>query len=57
MADAGWRRYAIPGYISTAAKHGISTPVVLRIDIAGQLHHSNLRVRPPRRPRRTFWQW
>jgi hypothetical protein len=32
-------------------------PVMLRIDLAGQLHHSNLRVRSPRRPRRTFWQW
>jgi hypothetical protein len=35
-------------------------PVTVRIDVAGQLHHSNLRVRlprAPRGPRRTFWQW
>jgi hypothetical protein len=32
-------------------------PVMLRIDVSGQLHHSNLKVRPPRPPRRTFWQW
>jgi Domain of unknown function (DUF1707) len=46
--------------VKVGAVPGADTPVVLRIDIAGQLHHSNLRVRaprPPRGPRRTFWQW
>ena len=32
-------------------------PVMVRVDISGALHHSNLLVRPPRPPRRTFWQW
>ena len=43
--------------VKADAAQGAGTPVILRIDVAGQLHHSNLRVRPPRRPRRTFWQW
>ena len=32
-------------------------PIMLRIDVSGQMHHSNLNARPPRPPRRTFWQW
>ena len=46
--------------VKVGAVRGAGTPVMLRTDVAGQLHHSNLRVRaprPPRRPRRAFWQW
>ncbi len=43
--------------VKVGAVPGAAVPVMLRIDVAGQLHHSNLRVRPPRAPRRTFWQW
>jgi len=43
--------------VKVGAVPGAAVPVMLRIDVAGQLHHSNLRVRPPRTPRRTFWQW
>lgn len=35
-------------------------PIMLRVDVSGHVHHSNLNVRPPRPPRpprRTFWQW
>lgn len=43
--------------VKVGAIPGAGIPVMLRIDVAGQLHHSNFRVCPPRRPRRTFWQW
>ncbi len=46
--------------VKVAAMPPSDVPVMLRIDIAGQLHHSNIQVRPPRPPkppRRTFWQW
>lgn len=43
--------------VTVGAVPGAGIPVTLRIDVAGQLHHSNFRVRPPRMPRRTFRQW
>jgi hypothetical protein len=36
---------------------GAGVPVMLRVDVSGRLLYSNLRVRSPGRPRRTFWQW
>jgi hypothetical protein len=32
-------------------------PIMLRIDVSGHMLYSNIQVRPPRPPRRTFWQW
>jgi hypothetical protein len=32
-------------------------PVTLRIDLSGTAKSSNIDARPPRPPRRTFWQW
>ena len=32
-------------------------PVSLRIDVSGTAVSSNISARPPRPPRRTFWQW
>ncbi|HEY1627207.1 MAG TPA: DUF1707 domain-containing protein [Streptosporangiaceae bacterium] len=32
-------------------------PVMLRVDMSGRLQYGNIVVRPPRLPRRTFWQW
>lgn len=36
---------------------GPGFPVRLRIDVSGKADRSNIEARPPRRPRRTFWQW
>jgi hypothetical protein len=32
-------------------------PVLLRVEVSGRIAGGNLYVRPPRAPRRTFWQW
>ncbi len=32
-------------------------PALLRVEVTGSLFGSNIRVRPPRTPRRTFLQW
>jgi hypothetical protein len=36
---------------------GPAGPVSLRIDVSGTATSSTVRARPPRPPRRTFWQW
>jgi hypothetical protein len=36
---------------------GPGAPVSLRIDVSGTAVSSNISARPPRPPRRTFWQW
>jgi hypothetical protein len=36
---------------------GPQPPTILRVEISGQIRGGNMRVRPPRPPRRTFWQW
>jgi hypothetical protein len=33
------------------------TPVRLRIQMTGEVHSGSLTIRPPRPPRRGFWQW
>ena len=33
------------------------TPVVLRIHLSGKVASGSITARPPRPPRRTFWQW
>lgn len=46
---------------SSNAKHRVrpepDVPTTLLIRVSGSLHNSNLTVRAPRGPRRTFWQW
>ena len=32
-------------------------PVLLRVEVSGRVTAGNMTVRPPRSPRRTFWQW
>ena len=32
-------------------------PTVLRIQVAGKVNSGRVKARPPRPPRRTFWQW
>jgi DUF1707 SHOCT-like domain len=32
-------------------------PVLLRVEVVGQVTGGSIIVRPPRPPRRTFWQW
>jgi hypothetical protein len=32
-------------------------PVLLRVEVSGQVTGGSIIVRPPRPPRRTFWQW
>ena len=32
-------------------------PVLLRVEVSGRVTGGNITVRPPRPPRRTFWQW
>jgi hypothetical protein len=32
-------------------------PVLLRVEVTGQVTGGSIIVRPPRQPRRTFWQW
>jgi hypothetical protein len=36
---------------------GPQPPTTLRVEISGQIRGGNMRVRPPRQPRRSFWQW
>jgi Domain of unknown function (DUF1707) len=43
--------------VKTRASWGPDVPVMLRIDMSGRVESSNINVRPPRPPRRTFWQW
>ena len=32
-------------------------PVLLRVEVTGQVTGGSINVRPPRPPRRTFWEW
>jgi hypothetical protein len=36
---------------------GPPVPAVLRIEVTGRVGSGTIKARPPRRPRRTFWQW
>jgi hypothetical protein len=48
------------GNVKVGPMPSAGTPIMLRIDMSGRVHHSNIKVRPsgpPRGPRRTFWQW
>jgi hypothetical protein len=43
--------------VKVRAPWGPGVPVRLRIDVSGRVDASNIKVGPPRPPRRTFWQW
>jgi hypothetical protein len=43
--------------VKIRAPWGPGGPVTLRIDVSGRIESSNIKARPPRPPRRTFWQW
>ena len=45
------------GHVKVRAPWGADVPVILRIDIAGSCGSGNITARPPRPPRRSFWQW
>jgi hypothetical protein len=45
------------GNIKVRAPWDPDLPVVLRISVSGQVGSGNISARPPRPPRRTFWQW
>jgi Domain of unknown function (DUF1707) len=34
-----------------------AVPVILRVQVSGKVGSGAIRARPPRPPRRTFWQW
>jgi Domain of unknown function (DUF1707) len=45
------------GSVKIHVPEGPQPPAILRVEISGQVRGGNLRVHPPRPPRRTFWQW
>jgi hypothetical protein len=48
------------GSVTLPEPPGPDVPVQLRVEIAGSVHGAGITAgppRPPRRPRRTFWQW
>jgi hypothetical protein len=44
------------GSVSNRARPDTAAPVRLRIHVTGKVHSGSIRVRPPRPPRRGFWQ-
>jgi Domain of unknown function (DUF1707) len=45
------------GTVRVRAPWGPEVPVTLRIDVSGRVGSGIISARPPRLPRRTFWQW
>lgn len=45
------------GQVKVVAPWGDSVPVFLRVTIAGTCRSGSILARPPRPPRRSFWQW
>ena len=45
------------GSVKVRAPWPAQTPPVLRIHVAGKVASGTITARPPRPPRRTFWQW
>jgi hypothetical protein len=48
------------GYLKVPAPEGAPVPVILRIQVSGEVSSGHLTAGPPKRPkppRRTFWQW
>ncbi|MEU8484671.1 DUF1707 domain-containing protein [Streptomyces sp. NPDC048641] len=45
------------GSVRHQARPEPAAPVRLRIQMTGEVHNGSLTIRPPRPPRRGFWQW
>jgi hypothetical protein len=45
------------GEVKVRAPWGPDVPAGLRIEVAGLVRSGSIKARPPRPPRRTFWQW
>lgn len=45
------------GSVQNRAHADSATPVRLRVHVTGKVHNGSITVRPPRPPRRSFWQW
>jgi hypothetical protein len=45
------------GVIKVRAPWDATVPVILRVQVSGTVGSGAIKVRPPRGPRRTFWQW
>jgi Domain of unknown function (DUF1707) len=45
------------GTVRVREPHGPQVPVILRVEVSGRVDSGTLTARPPRLPRRTFWQW
>ncbi|GAA1370539.1 DUF1707 SHOCT-like domain-containing protein [Streptomyces beijiangensis] len=45
------------GSVRNRALPDPSTPVRLRVHVSGKVHSGSILVRPPKPPRRGFWQW
>ena len=45
------------GSVKIHSPVGPQPPTILHVEISGQVRGGNIRARPPRPPRRTFWQW
>jgi len=45
------------GEVKVKAPWGPDVPATLRIDVSGQVRSGTLAARPPRPPRRSFWDW
>jgi hypothetical protein len=45
------------GSVRNRARPAAATQVRLRVHVTGKVHSGSIEVRPPRPPRRSFWQW
>jgi hypothetical protein len=45
------------GEVKVNAPWGSGVPALLRISVSGKVRSGTIKARPPRPPRRTFWQW
>ena len=45
------------GSVKDRTQWSPDAPVLLHVRVSGQVGSGSLTVRPPRPPRRTFWQW
>ncbi|MFA3839735.1 DUF1707 SHOCT-like domain-containing protein [Streptomyces aureus] len=58
VADADADDVAVRnGSVRHQARPEPATPVRLRIQMTGEVHGGSIAIRPPRPPRRGFWQW
>ncbi|WP_329457024.1 DUF1707 SHOCT-like domain-containing protein [Streptomyces sp. NBC_01497] len=45
------------GSVRNTVRLSSATPVRLRVRVTGKVHSGSITVRPPKPPRRGFWQW